>query len=212
MKVTQQWTEQELGARDLGDASLDKKAKKLMERLAADPTASIPEACDTWSETCAAYRWHHRVSLSTWGATIGVRPSAEKNGEELDFPSNLPFNMNGITVRKALKSNLLGVPTGGVPCAYRPIMRLRTGPSNSSSFCALPRAVYTQRKKPAHGAPGRVLAMGVLQHVVEKRKVPLGDRRVHFRCSWPRRNSTSAGYAGITSVPPLASSRSSRFR
>lgn len=57
MKVAQQWTEQEFAALDLGDARLDKRAKKLMERLAANPTASIPEACDTWSETCAAYRF-----------------------------------------------------------------------------------------------------------------------------------------------------------
>lgn len=57
MKEAQQWTEQEFAALDLGDARLDKRAKKLMERLSAKPTASIPEACDTWSETCAAYRF-----------------------------------------------------------------------------------------------------------------------------------------------------------
>ena len=28
-----------------------------MERFAATPTASIPDACDSWSETCAAYRF-----------------------------------------------------------------------------------------------------------------------------------------------------------
>ena len=28
-----------------------------MERFAAKPTASIPQACDNWSETCAAYRF-----------------------------------------------------------------------------------------------------------------------------------------------------------
>ncbi len=28
-----------------------------MERFAADPTASIPEACDGWGETIAAYRF-----------------------------------------------------------------------------------------------------------------------------------------------------------
>ncbi|MDM5175713.1 transposase DNA-binding-containing protein [Massilia sp. DJPM01] len=27
-----------------------------MEAIAAKPAASIPEACDSWSETCAAYR------------------------------------------------------------------------------------------------------------------------------------------------------------
>lgn len=28
-----------------------------MERFAANPSASIPDACDSWSETCAAYRF-----------------------------------------------------------------------------------------------------------------------------------------------------------
>lgn len=29
----------------------------MMERFSANPTASIPDACDSWSETCAAYRF-----------------------------------------------------------------------------------------------------------------------------------------------------------
>ncbi|MBC8726774.1 hypothetical protein F6X37_36520, partial [Paraburkholderia sp. 31.1] len=37
--------EQEFAGLDLGDARLDRRAKKLMERLAANPTASIPQAC-----------------------------------------------------------------------------------------------------------------------------------------------------------------------
>jgi hypothetical protein len=28
-----------------------------MERLAADPTASVPKACNGWGETVAAYRF-----------------------------------------------------------------------------------------------------------------------------------------------------------
>lgn len=56
-KAVQQWTEQEFEGLDLGDARLNRRAKKLVERLAAKPMASIPEACDSWSETCAAYRF-----------------------------------------------------------------------------------------------------------------------------------------------------------
>ncbi|WP_441294944.1 IS4/Tn5 family transposase DNA-binding protein, partial [Massilia antarctica] len=51
------WTEQEFAGLDLGDGRLDKRAKILMERLSANPTASIPMACESWSETCAAYRF-----------------------------------------------------------------------------------------------------------------------------------------------------------
>lgn len=56
-KVAQQWTEQEFEGLDLGDARLNKRAKRMMERFSANPTASIPDACDSWSETCAAYRF-----------------------------------------------------------------------------------------------------------------------------------------------------------
>lgn len=42
---------------DLGDERRNKRAKTLMERLAAKPTASIPMACKGWAETIAAYRF-----------------------------------------------------------------------------------------------------------------------------------------------------------
>jgi hypothetical protein len=51
------WTEQEFAGLSLGDGRLDKRAKILMERFAANPTASIPMACHSWAETCAAYRF-----------------------------------------------------------------------------------------------------------------------------------------------------------
>ncbi len=56
-KIVQRWTDQEFAGLDLGDGRLNKRAKILMERFAANPTASIPDACNSWSETCAAYRF-----------------------------------------------------------------------------------------------------------------------------------------------------------
>lgn len=41
---------------ELGDRRLNKRAKRLLETLAADPAASVNSACDGWSETQAAYR------------------------------------------------------------------------------------------------------------------------------------------------------------
>ncbi|SFM77152.1 Transposase DNA-binding [Rugamonas rubra] len=38
-----------------------------MERFTAKPTASIPEACDSWSETCAAYRFLGNAEVSWQG-------------------------------------------------------------------------------------------------------------------------------------------------
>jgi hypothetical protein len=51
------WIEQEFAGLNLGDARLSKRAKRLMERFSEHPTASIPMACDGWSETFAAYRF-----------------------------------------------------------------------------------------------------------------------------------------------------------
>jgi len=65
VKVARQWTEHEFAGLDLGDARLDRRAKKLMERLAERPAASIPEACDSWSETVAAYRFLRNEDV-TW--------------------------------------------------------------------------------------------------------------------------------------------------
>ena len=42
---------------DLGDERLNKRAKKVVETLAAKPAASIPMACNGWSETIATYRF-----------------------------------------------------------------------------------------------------------------------------------------------------------
>jgi hypothetical protein len=52
-----QWAEQELAGVNLGDERLNKRSIKLLERLGEKPTASIPNACNGWSETQAAYRF-----------------------------------------------------------------------------------------------------------------------------------------------------------
>ena len=56
-KAAKRWTDHEFADLDLGDVRLNKRAKIHMERFAANPEASIPMACDGWSETIAAYRF-----------------------------------------------------------------------------------------------------------------------------------------------------------
>jgi hypothetical protein len=51
------WTETEFANLDLGDARLNKRARILMQRLAAKPKAGVPQACRSWGETMAAYRF-----------------------------------------------------------------------------------------------------------------------------------------------------------
>jgi hypothetical protein len=58
------WAAKEFETLNLGDARLNRRAVLLAERLADKPGASIPNACQTWSETVAAYRFlsHEGVS------------------------------------------------------------------------------------------------------------------------------------------------------
>lgn len=51
------WAEEEFRGIDLGDKRRDRRAVRLLERLAERPTASIPGACKGWAETQAAYRF-----------------------------------------------------------------------------------------------------------------------------------------------------------
>ena len=49
--------DEEFETLDLGDPRRDRRAKELLKRFAARPTASIPGACEGWAETIAAYRF-----------------------------------------------------------------------------------------------------------------------------------------------------------
>jgi hypothetical protein len=56
-KTTKPWVDTEFVDLDLGDKRLNKRARTLMERFAAKPTASIPMACQGGSEMIATYRF-----------------------------------------------------------------------------------------------------------------------------------------------------------
>jgi hypothetical protein len=63
------WTETEFEQLKLGDARLNKRARLLMERMAADPMASVPKACGGWGETMAAYRFFDNEKVE-WHAIL----------------------------------------------------------------------------------------------------------------------------------------------
>ncbi len=50
----------------MGDERLDKRAVLLAERLAENPTKSIPGACQGWAEVTAAYRFVKNSSVGFW--------------------------------------------------------------------------------------------------------------------------------------------------
>jgi hypothetical protein len=58
------WTQEELGGADFGDKRLTKRFVKLVSDLAAKPEESIPQACEDWASTKAAYRFlnHEKVT------------------------------------------------------------------------------------------------------------------------------------------------------
>ena len=58
------WAAEEFETLDLGDARLNRRAVLLAERLAHKPGASIPNACQNWSETVAAYRFLSNEDVS----------------------------------------------------------------------------------------------------------------------------------------------------
>lgn len=53
----------ELDTLDLGDERLNRRGKRLLETLFADPAASINAACHGWSDTAAAYRFFDNKSV-----------------------------------------------------------------------------------------------------------------------------------------------------
>lgn len=86
----------------LGDERLNKRAKVLMERLSAKPTASIPMACRGWGETVAAYRFLGNDDVD-WQAILA--PHWERTCERmrahavvlcLQDTTELDFNGQGI--------------------------------------------------------------------------------------------------------------------
>jgi hypothetical protein len=54
----------ELTAIELGDRRLNRRARRLLEKLGEKPTVSIPAACGGWGETRAAYRLFDHPEVS----------------------------------------------------------------------------------------------------------------------------------------------------
>ena len=54
----------ELQGIDLGDRRLNKRSRRVIEALAANPEASVNAACQGWGETLAAYRFFNNQAVS----------------------------------------------------------------------------------------------------------------------------------------------------
>ena len=51
------WPQAEFADLNLGDARVNKRARTLIQQLVAKPTVGVPQACHSWGETIAAYRF-----------------------------------------------------------------------------------------------------------------------------------------------------------
>ncbi len=71
------WAEEEFETLELGDARLNWRAVLLAERLSQKPGASIPGACQNWSETIAAYRFLGNEEIG-WDDVMGAHWDATK--------------------------------------------------------------------------------------------------------------------------------------
>ena len=65
------WAATEFETIDLGDERRNKRAIRLVERLSAQPTASVPQACGDWADTIAAYRFFNNEAVD-WRAILGA--------------------------------------------------------------------------------------------------------------------------------------------
>lgn len=74
------WAEEELGGADLGDERVSRRLVRLAEDLSAHPMVSIPQACQGWAETQAAYRFFAREGLD--GRAI-LQPHWERTEERM---------------------------------------------------------------------------------------------------------------------------------
>lgn len=59
------WAEIECSHLDLGDERLNKRAVKMIRTFSKAPKSSIPQACQGWTETQAAYRFYANKNV-TW--------------------------------------------------------------------------------------------------------------------------------------------------
>ncbi len=84
----QSWATQELRHVELGDARLNRRLVKVVEDLAGQPEASVPQACGDWAATKGAYRFwdnpnvepdsvlsaHQQVTVDRLGGQDTIQP------------------------------------------------------------------------------------------------------------------------------------------
>jgi hypothetical protein len=129
------WAAEELKDINLGDRRLDRRTVGLAQRMAANPRASIAQACAGWAETQAAYRLLAQDDIEWEGILAPHWQSTEARMRAhpvvlcLQDTTELDFNAQGIA--------------GLGPLSYEPtFLRWRLPETGRTSTGAAFRAIY----------------------------------------------------------------------
>lgn len=125
------WAAEEFKDIDLGDKRLDKRAVRLAERWAEQPTASIPGACGGWAETQAAYRFLAQDDLD-WRDILAphwtcAQARMREHSVVLCIQDSTELDFNGQAIRGLgplsyeAQRGLFLHPTYAVTCAREPL-------------------------------------------------------------------------------------------
>lgn len=101
---------EELTGIDLGDERLNKRGKKVLEALAANPEASINAACQGWKETLAAYRFFDNA---------GVRPEPLLSPHREATVGRIKEQPTALVVQDTTELDFTAHPPQGVRCLNR---------------------------------------------------------------------------------------------
>lgn len=183
------WVRQELQAAELGDKRLNTRLMKLVEALIRHPSSSVPEACGSWAETKAAYRFwdsddvtsqmileaHQKSTLERVSShafifiaqdTTEVSYKTHPATEGLGYLSN--SRSRGLLVHSSLAISSEGVPLGLIH------QEIWMRPPEEKGSTKLRRSLKTSEKE----SQKWITALRVSQEVIpaEKHVIVLADR------------------------------------
>lgn len=102
--ITDSWIEQEIAHMDLPDKRLLLRYGKLLEIMSSNPSSTIPEACDSFAQTKAAYRFFDNDNVSAKSLRTGFYKStaARIQGQKIVLIPTDTTDLN-YSSRKTLK-------------------------------------------------------------------------------------------------------------
>jgi hypothetical protein len=76
--VLNDWVVEEMQTLDLGDHRLEERARKILRDFSQHPRASIPEFCEAWAATKAAYNFFNHAGVEAQAVRAAQRHATLK--------------------------------------------------------------------------------------------------------------------------------------